>query len=213
MRAIQKLIEEHQALRRVLDALELVLDCQRDCDRLDADLALEAIEWLERFGDGLHQDREELGLFPRLVLRAPQQAKPMLEALMRWHAEERERLEEMRARIEGAAYGDPLSRDAFTVAARSYIDIQRGHSEIEDRRLLPLAAEVLTPADDQAIAAEYERLEVQYLGREVSRPLERARDLAVRALGRALDRESDRLLPSLANGPAQTDQSELHPVG
>lgn len=104
MRAIRILQEEHRALREVLDALELVLDGQRADDRLDGELALDALEWFERFADGLHQDREELGLFPRLMARAPGKTRRILEDLMRWHAHERTRLAEMRARIEGAAY-------------------------------------------------------------------------------------------------------------
>ena len=44
MRAIQTLCDEHQALREVLDALELVLESQRSDDYLQAELALEALE-------------------------------------------------------------------------------------------------------------------------------------------------------------------------
>jgi hemerythrin-like domain-containing protein len=186
MRAIQILCDEHEALREVLDALELVLDGQRVDDQLDGELAFDALQWFERFVDGLHQDREELGLFPRLEQRAPEETRRVLEELMRWHSDERRRLEEMRAQIEGAARGDPWSRDLFTDAARAYIEVQRKHSQVEDARLIPLARSVLTPEDDDLILAEYERLEHRHLRPGEPTPTERARQLLAHAARRVL---------------------------
>jgi len=198
MRAIRTLCDEHQALRDVLDALELVLDCQRVDDRLDVELALEALEWFERFADGLHQDREELALFPRLVERAPAEAQGVLRGLMCWHADERVRLGQMRAWIEGVGYGDACSRDSFTVAARAYIEIQRQHADIEDAQLLPLARQVLTPDDDRLLEAEYARLELRHLRAGEPTPAERAERLAASAAHRALERQR-----SLLSSPGQ----------
>jgi len=198
MRAIQILCEEHRALRDVLDSLELLLECQRNDDRLEADLALDALEWFERFADGLHQDREEFGLFPRLEQRAPERTRSVTSSLMRWHAHERERLEQMRAQIVGAAYGDAWSRDCFTAAARAYIEIQREHADIEDAQLLPLAREVLTPEDDEIILAEYERIERRHLRAGEPTPAERANRLIASAAQRVLERQ-----PSLFPVPAK----------
>jgi hemerythrin-like domain-containing protein len=206
MRAIQTLCEEHRALRDVLDALELILDCQRDDDHLEAAFALDALEWLERFADGLHQDREERGLIPRLEQRAPERAESVLSGLMRWHAHERERLEGMRAQIEGAAYGDAWSRDSFTAAARAYIEIQRQHMDFEDAQLLPFASEVLTPEDDGIILAEYERLELRYLRAGEPTTAERAERLIACAAQRALECQ-----PSLVPRPATGSRGR--PVG
>ncbi|MBL8861128.1 MAG: hemerythrin domain-containing protein [Planctomycetes bacterium] len=195
MRSIQTVCEEHRALREVLDALELILRCQRADDRLDADLALEALEWLERFSDGLHQDREELGLFPALLLRAPDRTREVLASLLRWHADERARILEMRARIEGAAYGDACSRDAFTCAALEYIELQRRHSQVEDAQILPLAREVLLPEDDARILAEYQRIEQRHLRPGEPAPSERSRELVASAAHRVLERQAS-LLPA-----------------
>ncbi len=207
MRAIQILCEEHQALREVLDALELVLVCQRTDDRLDGELALEALEWFERFADGLHQDREEFGLFPRLQARAPERTRSILDELMRWHACERARLEQMRAQIEGAAYGDAWSRDTFTTAARAYIEVQRAHSDLEDAQLLPLARRMLTPEDDELILAVYERLERRHLRVGEPTPAERAQRIVAAAVHRALEKAPS-LLPHSAGNPSR-DRSDV----
>lgn len=205
MRAIRTLCEEHQALREVLCALERILDCQLEHDRLEADLALDVLQWLERCIDGLHQDREELGLFPRLVERASDPAREVLGELMRWHEEERRRLGEMRERIEGAAYGDGFCRDAFTVAARAYIEIQRRHSTVEDARLLPLAERVLTPGDDALILAEYERLERHHLRAGSGSALEQAQSLVERVAERVMELHPD-VIPA-ASGRAPCSPS------
>jgi hemerythrin-like domain-containing protein len=196
MRAIQTLCDEHGALRQVLDALELVLDCQRRDDHLETSFAIESLEWLERFADGLHQDREEFGLFPRLEQRAPARTRDLLSGLVRWHATERDRLQQMRAQIEGAAYGDPLSRDSFTVAARAYIEFQRRHSAFEDSEILPLARAVLTPEDDAIITAEYSRLEQLHLRSGELHPTELARQIITRTKEWVLEQQ-----PSLSSNP------------
>lgn len=201
MRAIQALCEEHRALREVLDALELVLDCQRCDDCLDTEFALDVIEWLERFADGLHQDREELGLFPRLERRSPEEAQKVLSGLVLWHGHERERLGQMRERIEGAAYGDPWSRDVFTVAARAYIALQRQHMDLEDAQILPLARKVLTPEDDALVLAVYEHLERRHLQAGERSPIERANRLSASAARKVLDRQ-----PSLLSAPAEVQR-------
>lgn len=193
MRAIQILSEEHRALNEVLDALQVVLDCQHRDDCLEADLALEALEWLERFTDGLHQEREEIALLPLMMTHAPEETQSVLAELKIWHRRERDRLEHMRKQMEGAAYGDQSSRDAFAVAARDYIEIQRRHSELEEAQLLPLAMEVLMPKDDEIMLEEFVRIEGHYLGKGELEPVERAHDLVARALRRMLDRQPSML--------------------
>ncbi len=212
MRAIRILHDEHRALREVLEALELVLDDQRVDDRLDGELALEALEWFERFADGLHQDREELGLFPRLLARAPRRTRRILDELMRWHAHERTRLAEMRARIEGAAYGEAWSRDAFTVAARAYIEVQRAHADLEDARLLPLARCVLEPGDDELVLAEYARLERLHLRVGEPTPVECAHRIVVAARRRMLA-QAPSLVSSRARPPSGVPADEPVAVG
>lgn len=212
MRAIRILCDEHAALREVLSDLELVLDAQLDDDRLEADLALDALEWLERFADGLHQDREEMAIFPCLARRAGSDASHLIDELNAWHAEERRRLDEMRARIEGAAYGDPLSRDSFTVAARAYIDLQRRHADIEDERLVPLARSMLTAADDRVLLREYARLERRHTRPGEARPEERVRDLSARVGRRMFERRAGRTLIPRPRGSTPLPAPHLQDV-
>lgn len=202
MRAIEVVCGEHRALRAVLDTLELVLECQRRDDRLDPELALETLQWFGQYADELHQDREESGLFPHLALRAPARARLVVGEWMRWHAEERTRLAEMRGRIEGAADGDARSRDSFTVSARAYSEIQRHHADFEDARILPLARQVPLPEDDAPILAEYERLERLHLRDGESSPCTRALELAT-ASARLVPRRQATLAPGSPEGSAR----------
>jgi len=134
----------------------------------------DALRWFDRFIDGWRQDREELGLFPRLEPRPPDRGHSVLSELMHWHGHERKRFDEMSAQIEGAAYGDALSPDLFTCAARADIDLRRKHSQVEDQRLPPLAQAVLTPEDDALILAEYGRLERRHVRPREPKGVERA---------------------------------------
>src|SRR5262245_23587559 len=62
--------EEHRWILRMLQCLErLTLASERE-QRLDAACAAELLALFTHFADGLHQEREERHLFPRLLARA-----------------------------------------------------------------------------------------------------------------------------------------------
>jgi hemerythrin-like domain-containing protein len=159
MQAIKILTEEHRLLSKVLTCLERLLQDAARSDRLDGDSALRILQFLERFADGSHQDKEEEVLFPLLLRRAPRDTRRIVQALLAEHEKERRLFAELRGNLEGAAYGEPLCLDTFVVLAQKYVAIQRKHAAWEDERLLPLAEELLDEHDDSRMLAGFRRIE------------------------------------------------------
>jgi len=119
------------------------------------------LSFFETYVDGLHQDKEERVLFPRLRERAAEKSTTF-EALAEEHHQERLRLEGMRTCLEGASYGDGLSLDTFLVNARSYVALQRSHLRYENRWLLPLVERLLDKDDDLHVCEGFRDLERRF---------------------------------------------------
>ena len=163
MRAVQVLEEEHRLLRRALECFEVLLEETVQGVELDGEAAATALEFLERFADGCHQDKEEDFLFPKLLSSTSGEVQERVRGLLGVHEHERELLGELRAHFEGAAYGEPGSLSAFVCAGRRYVELQRAHAESEDRELFPLAREVLGAEDDGPLLGGFARLDARYL--------------------------------------------------
>lgn len=162
MKTLQALSRDHRILRDLLDRMELELDLCVAHGDLDVECVDRLVDFFEHQVDGLHQDKEERVLLPRLLRRAPPADAPTLRVLAHDHALERRCLDAMRRQIEGAAYGDLGSLAAFVRAGRAYVEHQRRHSDWEQRAIFPLAGRLLNERDDRAMLAGLRRLEQRH---------------------------------------------------
>ncbi|MCK6445733.1 MAG: hemerythrin domain-containing protein [Planctomycetes bacterium] len=159
MRSIQTIRDEHEVLNAVLDQFEELLTLAARDDQIDVALFGDVLDWFDHFAEGIHQDKEELGIFPPLLDASPEAGRDALCELIALHIEERAKLAALRENMEGAAHGDALSRDRLLLAARAYVEFQRHHARLEDDVILPLADRVLPPDSDDEILATFDRLE------------------------------------------------------
>ncbi|MBI5432700.1 MAG: hemerythrin domain-containing protein [Planctomycetes bacterium] len=164
MRSIEIIREEHRVLRGVLDCFESVLDCASRDSGPNMEISGEVLGWFERFADGVHQNKEELGLFPRMIAAAPEISRAVLKELMWLHAEERCRLVALRVGFASARGTEAWERGRFLAAARAYVEFQRHHALLEDEVILPRACEVLDQAVDDEILRTYAQIELDALG-------------------------------------------------
>lgn len=172
--------EEHRWILRMLQCLERVgLDAEAR-GRLEAESAAELLALFTHFADGLHQEREECCLFPRLLARARSVSERVqIGRLCGEHEEERRAMGRLRQELLGAVFGDGRSLNAFRREARHYVELQRAHLVHENRELLPLAELLLTPEDDQAVLRGFTALERQG-PEELRRIFQRIEALCVR---------------------------------
>lgn len=152
--------EEHRWILRMLACLErMSLESERT-GRLDAGEAAELMALFTHFADGLHQEREERCLFPRLLARARSVGeRTSLARMSGEHEGERRSMGRLNQALLGAIYGEARSLQDFRREAASYLELQREHVLHENQELLPLADVLLTREDDEAVMRGFVDLE------------------------------------------------------
>jgi branched-chain amino acid transport system ATP-binding protein len=143
MQAIQIIQQEHGKLWRVATTIDLVADELDAGEELAPDFFRAAFDYIEGFVDQSHHPKEDDYLF-RLVRQRSPSAATLLDRLEAEHREGPAKLKALRASLAGAGQG-PYGQ--FTHALRDYTQRLKEHIRTEERELLPLAKEVLTPAD------------------------------------------------------------------
>jgi hemerythrin-like domain-containing protein len=152
--------EEHAWILRMLQCLERVSADSERRGRLEPDGAAELLALFTHFADGVHQEREERCLFPRLLARARSVSERVeLGRLCGEHEEERRAMARLTHELLGAVYGDARSLLDFQREARRYVELQRRHVLLENQRLLPLAEALLSSEDDEAVIRGFASLE------------------------------------------------------
>lgn len=152
--------EEHRWILRMLQCLERIAVLAERDGRLDAAGTAELLALFTHFADGLHQEREERYLFPRLLARARSVTERTdIGRLCGEHEEERRALARMSQSLLGAVYGRPTSLREFQREALRYAQLHRSHVLHENQALLPLAEQLLTAEDDEAVMGGFVDLE------------------------------------------------------
>lgn len=159
----QVLCGEHRLIRRAAACLDQLADHALRTDDICVLSATELLEFFEDYADNMHQEKEERNLFPALLESG--RARHRIRELLEEHNEERAILTEMRSNLEGAAYGDPMSRDRFVTDAGQLANLQREHAAQEERVLLPLAEELLSDTEIRRVLAGFRETEAQLLWR------------------------------------------------
>ena len=140
---------EHAYFARLLDLLERQVDVLHTGERPNYELMFDIIFYLRDFSDRSHHPREDAA-FTRLAQRRPgmelELARVRQEHRVIAHAGET-LLTLLNEIIEGGV----IARAEVEAAAATYLVYYRSHIANEDRNVLPHAAELLTPADWEAV--------------------------------------------------------------
>lgn len=155
-RCLQIIRSEHEALAAMLRSMPLLLAQQRAAGVLPDFAALRAmLFYVDEFPERRHHYKETELLFPKLRARTPLH-RELLDRLDADHARGESRIRALEhALLAWEVMGEPR-RAAFEETLRRYIDFYLAHMALEEREVLPLAQQVLTPADwaqlDEAFA-------------------------------------------------------------
>jgi hemerythrin-like domain-containing protein len=180
MKATDALMDEHRVIEQVLGCLEKLADRCDSGEGLDATSALEALDFLRHFADHCHHGKEEGHLFPLMEARGFLREGGPTGVMLHEHEEGRKLVAAMTA----AVVAD--SPREFSRYARAYVGLLREHIRKEDHCLFPMAAQVLSDGDAEALARSFETVESHEMGAGThERYLQLANDLA-RRLGAPL---------------------------
>lgn len=155
---------EHRVIEQVLDCLEKIAAEARVRDRLEAESARDAIDFLRNFADRCHHAKEETHLFPAMEAKGfPRNGGPT-GVMLYEHEQGREHVRGMDAAVNQASVGDSAAVDAFCRHAEGYIELLREHIAKEDHCLYGIANQAFSPADQARLLEQFERVETEHIG-------------------------------------------------
>lgn len=161
---LQRLVDCHDRIEERLQTLERVIPHLRSDSeekRREAREALDrALDFLNTMG-ALHTQDEEESVFPRLFASAGDQDPTLPELtkmLAEQHGEKEVVLRKLMDHVAGlppvAAAPSEQQARVFEGLVAQIADLYRPHIMVENQRLIPMAAEYLTPADLDLIREE-----------------------------------------------------------
>ena len=138
MKAIESLIQEHQLIARLADALEAYArETTRACPPDAGHLALFAALFCD-FAECIHHEKEEHILLPLLTRRGVRWDEGVLPSVRREHRQETYLIDVLRQAGERAAFWHIEDRRHVAAAAQALVDFQRQHHALETQKLFPL---------------------------------------------------------------------------
>lgn len=149
--------DEHAALASMLRTLPLLVGATRDGRAPDFALLREMVFYVADFPERQHHRKESDLLFPKLRARAPW-ARELLDRLEEEHARSEFWIHTLEHALTAWEVIGDARRAAFETAVQRYAEFYLAHMALEEREILPLALQTLTPADwdelDAALAPE-----------------------------------------------------------
>ncbi len=136
---------EHRNISRLLDMLDRQFVLFEKTGEPDYELLAEIVDYLRSFPDLYHHPKEDLVL-ERLKARNPKKAAEVGD-LDKEHEEVGERLNTFTRAVAKVLLGTHVSRDAFLLVAREFVDGERKHMASEERVFFPAAMQSLTDDD------------------------------------------------------------------
>jgi hemerythrin-like domain-containing protein len=140
-----ELESEHASMARLLDIMERQLALFESSEQPDYDLMQQIAGYFIDFPEHCHHPKEDL-VAAMLIERVPARAEP-LRGLAGKHEELAHLTQRFAQLLQRVLDEAELPRGTVLRAAREFIASQRYHMAMENEHFLPLAREVLGPAD------------------------------------------------------------------
>jgi len=162
--ATEVLRHEHEAILKMLDVSEKVADRLERGEAVKPEVLANLQEFLRLFADQCHHGKEEDLLFPLLQQKGVPRAGGPIGVMLHEHEEGRALIRQMSDAAQGMKSGLAGSGPRWAEAARGYAALLRSHIDKENNVLFMLAEQLLAPSEQEQLAADFEKLEVNKMG-------------------------------------------------
>ncbi len=163
MKATEILMEEHRVIERVLAAMEIAVQ-RLEARQLRPGYFVDVADFIKGFADGCHHKKEEGVLFPAMLAHGVRDQGGPIGVMMAEHNQGRTFTFAMRKAAQELEAGDESARAAVAENARGYIALLRQHIAKEDTILFPMADGAVSPASQNKLAEDFERVEQEETG-------------------------------------------------
>lgn len=176
MQAIDILMEEHDIVLQVLNALEALAQAAEAGPGVDPRQARLMVEFFRGFTDTRHHGKEERHLFPALAVHGLTSQQGPVAVMLGEHAQGREQLRLIEEAISAVEAGVVDSPARLAKLARSFVRLMRDHIDKENQVLFPMAAHLLSAAEQEQLLAAFTAVKHEELGAGVQEKYVRLAD-------------------------------------
>ena len=155
--------EEHETILKILGATEEAARRIHSGGSVYPETLNGLIEFFRLFADVCHHGKEEELLFPFLEKRGMPRAGGPIGVMLHEHEEGRALVRNMAEAADACNWGED-SQKQFAHAARRYSELLRQHIAKENDILFVMAEKMLTAEEQEKLAADFEKVEVENLG-------------------------------------------------
>lgn len=167
MKATNILMEEHRVIERVLNSLEMAADRSDRGEKVPPNFFLEVTEFIRGFADGCHHKKEEDVLIEAMIASGMPRDEGPIAYVLAEHVQGRALTLQMRKAAQEMEQGSESSRQDLIQSARAYVSLLRNHIVKEDSRFFPMAEHVISPAKQEKVSEDFERIEHEEMGEQV----------------------------------------------
>ena len=161
-KATNELIHEHEAIKKVLNLLELSCKKIRSNDELDTKLLFNLIEFLKDFADKCHHGKEEQYLFEALAQSGMSKSQGPVAVMLHEHEQGRYFIKMMSDSLSDFVNSKLL----FIESAEKYIFLLRNHIEKENNILFRMADQILNDDIQDDLFSKFENYENEVMGKK-----------------------------------------------
>jgi hemerythrin-like domain-containing protein len=156
--ATQILMNEHRVIERVLTAMQVAANRVSQGEYIRPAFFINAALFIKNFGDGCHHKKEEGVLFVAMNPSGKPTEGGPIGVLLAEHDKGRLFTQEMLAAAQMWEKGDKFAQDAVVQNALGYVALLRQHIYKEDNILFPMADQIISPAQQEMVAADFKRI-------------------------------------------------------
>lgn len=160
----QILRQEHEAILKMIGAAEAAASRLERGEGVRQETLGNILEFFRVFADQCHHGKEEDLLFPLLESKGLQRDGGPTGVMLAEHEQGRSLIKEMAAATEAYPASPSEAGARWAQAAKGYAALLQGHIFKENNVLFRMAEQMLTPAEQAALAEGFEKLEVEKMG-------------------------------------------------
>ena len=162
MSAIEKLIDEHWLISRMVNVLTALNKRLESDDQADVKVLTDVVDFLRMFVDKNHHAKEEDALFPTLERRAVNPQGCTVQSLKNEHEQGRILATSLSDAIGKYKTGDPTAKNKISAAIRSSIELYNDHIWRENILLFPAAEKALNESELNDATKSYDELDKRF---------------------------------------------------
>jgi len=157
--------QEHEAITRMLEAAERAAEKLERSEDMRPELLDGMSEFFSLFLDQCHHGKEEELFFPALAKKGMPVDGGPIGVMLHEHDEGRALARRLHELARAYGKGDQAAGTEWAATAREYARLLHDHILKENNVLFPMAEGMLSPAEGEALTAQFEQMEEEKMGK------------------------------------------------